>query len=257
MAEDRPGRHRDGRRLAAGLAEQALEIERKRRHLDRVTGERPFVARPVAVELDAVPLRVGEVERLGDEMVGGSGERPARTGHPAQRACEVGPRRHEEREVEEAGRPRRARRRVRIRDELDERRPVDAERDDVPSAAERLEADRRLVELAQPVDVAGAQPDRAEPRVSRQPAHRRRASSSAQELMQNRFPVGCGPSSKTWPRCPPQVAQTTSSRTMPWLVSSRVSTASSSAGSTKLGQPEPESNFASERNSSAPHPAQR
>ena len=29
------------------------------------------------------------------------------------------------------------------------------------------------------------------------------------------------------------------------------------AGSTKLGQPEPESNFASDRKSSAPQPAQR
>jgi len=44
---------------------------------------------------------------------------------------------------------------------------------------------------------------------------------------------------------------------MPWLASIRVSTAAASAGSTKLGQPEPESYFASERKSSAPQPAQR
>ena len=41
------------------------------------------------------------------------------------------------------------------------------------------------------------------------------------------------------------------------LRSSSVSTASSAAGAKKLGQPEPESNFSSERNSSEPHPAQR
>jgi len=75
--------------------------------------------------------------------------------------------------------------------------------------------------------------------------------------MQNRFPVGAGPSSKTWPRWPPHVAQRTSVRIMPWLASTSVSTLSSEAGSTKLGQPEPEWNFASERNNSLPQPAQR
>lgn len=33
---------------------------------------------------------------------------------------------------------------------------------------------------------------------------------SARELMQYRFPVGVGPSSKTCPKCPPHFAQTTS-----------------------------------------------
>ncbi len=75
--------------------------------------------------------------------------------------------------------------------------------------------------------------------------------------MQYRSPVGWGPSSKTCPRCPPHDAHTTSVRTMPWLRSTRFSTESSEDGSTKLGQPEPEWNFASDRNSSAPHPAQR
>jgi hypothetical protein len=40
-------------------------------------------------------------------------------------------------------------------------------------------------------------------------------------------------------------------------VSLSVTTLSSAAGSTKLGQPVPESNFASERKTSAPQPAQR
>ena len=66
-----------------------------------------------------------------------------------------------------------------------------------------------------------------------------------------------GPSSKTWPRWPPQRAQTTSVRLMPCDWSSRSSTASATAGSVKLGQPVPESNLVSESNSSAPQPAQR
>ena len=75
--------------------------------------------------------------------------------------------------------------------------------------------------------------------------------------MRYRWPVGAGPSGNTCPRCPPQRLQITSVRIIPWLLSSRSSTASASAGSVKLGQPLPESNFASDRNSSAPQPAQR
>ena len=41
------------------------------------------------------------------------------------------------------------------------------------------------------------------------------SSSSAQELMQKRWPVGPGPSGKTCPRWPPQAAQVTSVRTIP------------------------------------------
>ena len=83
------------------------------------------------------------------------------------------------------------------------------------------------------------------------------SSSRAQELMQNRWPVGSGPSSKTCPRWEPQRAQTTSVRRIIRLLSGRVSTASLSAGSKKLGQPVPESNLVSALNSSLPHAAQQ
>ena len=47
---------------------------------------------------------------------------------------------------------------------------------------------------------------------------------SAAELMQYRWPVGSGPSSKTWPRCPWQRPQCTSVRTEKRLRSDRVPT---------------------------------
>ncbi|CPU67576.1 Uncharacterised protein [Mycobacteroides abscessus] len=72
--------------------------------------------------------------------------------------------------------------------------------------------------------------------------------------MQNRSPVGVwGASSNTWPRCEPQRAQRTSVRTMPWLRSVSSSTRSPASGLKKLGHPQCESNFVSERNSSFPH----
>jgi len=65
------------------------------------------------------------------------------------------------------------------------------------------------------------------------------SSSSAVELMQNRLPVGRGPSLKTWPRWDPQRRQRTSVR-MPRMPKSRCSsTASATAGSKKLGHPVP------------------
>src|SRR5262249_32360980 len=70
-------------------------------------------------------------------------------------------------------------------------------------------------------------------------------------------PEGPGPSSNTWPKCPPHVRQTTSVRRMNRLLSGRSSTASATTGSVKLGHPVPESNFVSELKSSASHPAQR
>src|SRR3954470_14257475 len=76
-------------------------------------------------------------------------------------------------------------------------------------------------------------------------------------FMQYRSPVGPGPSGKTWPRWPPQRAQLTSVRLIPWLLSGTSSTAPATAGSVKLGQPVPESNLASELNSSAPQAPQR
>jgi hypothetical protein len=50
---------------------------------------------------------------------------------------------------------------------------------------------------------------------------------------------------------------TTSVRIIPWDMSRRVSTAEATAGSVNDGQPEPDSNFVSDENSSAPQPAQR
>ena len=60
-----------------------------------------------------------------------------------------------------------------------------------------------------------------------------------------------------WPRWPPHDAHVTSVRIIPWLTSVWVTTLSSVDGSKKLGQPLPDSNFVSERKSSAPHPAQQ
>src|ERR1044072_9443035 len=64
--------------------------------------------------------------------------------------------------------------------------------------------------------------------------------------MQWRKPVGAGPSSKTWPRCASQRAQSTSVRTSGRVLSSSSRTLRFETGAQKLGQPVCESYFAFE-----------
>ena len=51
------------------FAEQRVEVEGERRHLDAVTAETPLIAGPVPVDLDAVAVRITKVERFADEVV--------------------------------------------------------------------------------------------------------------------------------------------------------------------------------------------
>src|SRR5256714_546257 len=81
---------------------------------------------------------------------------------------------------------------------------------------------------------------------------RRVENGTAAEFMQSRSPVGCGPSGNRCPRCASQRLHTTSVRDMPSVRSVCSSTAPSDAGCVKLGQPVPESNLSSARNSSCP-----
>ena len=72
------------------------------------------------------------------------------------------------------------------------------------------------------------------------------------ELIQYLKFVGFGPSSNTCPKCAPHLLQFTSVRVIPYDVSEIYSIFSSLTGFQKLGHPEPESNFASDRNNSSP-----
>ena len=73
----------------------------------------------------------------------------------------------------------------------------------------------------------------------------------ANELRQYLFPVGCGPSEKTWPRCEPHLAQSTSVLGTLRELSVFVLIASFLIGWKKLGQPVPESNFVLDEKSGA------
>ena len=62
-----------------GVGEQRVEIERRAEHRDgAVVPTRPLLLGPVAVELDAVLVRIAEVDRLADAVVAGAVDRVAR-----------------------------------------------------------------------------------------------------------------------------------------------------------------------------------
>ncbi len=74
--------------------------------------------------------------------------------------------------------------------------------------------------------------------------------------MQKRWPVGLGPSGKTWPRWASQRAHSTSVRVEKNDESSKVASAPSATGLVKLGQPVPDSNLSAEENSGSPQQTQ-
>ena len=143
---------------ARKLRHDGIQVERHRAH-PQLAGRLvlPLGPRPVAVDLDAVALRVAQVERLAHEVVGGAREPRAGTHHSLDRAGQGRTVGDEDREVEEAGRARRRRGRVRIGDQLDQRR-VDAHH----PVAQRPQPDRTRVVLTQAVRVGHPEPDAAD-----------------------------------------------------------------------------------------------
>ena len=125
----------------------------------------PHLARAVGGELDLVAVGVGQVDRLGDAVVGRADDRRARLGEPGGGAGQLQPRRVQQRDVVEAGvAARRARRRL-----ADEHEQVVAaagpERGGVAVAIVHAQADRALVERDRAIEVGDGQMGGAEPRV--------------------------------------------------------------------------------------------
>src|SRR5882672_908812 len=101
---------------AAVLRENPIEIERVGAHLEPPVHHRPLGARPIAIDLDAVAVRIGEIQRLADAVIRNTLQHAVGLDHPAQRAPAIAARRHENREVIEAGRAADARRVLALRE---------------------------------------------------------------------------------------------------------------------------------------------
>jgi hypothetical protein len=87
-----------------GFCQECLHVERLREHPERaVLVSRPLLPRPVPVELEAVAVRIAEVEGFGDAVVGGAVEPDPSFDEPAERVGEALAIRVPDRGVVEAG----------------------------------------------------------------------------------------------------------------------------------------------------------
>ena len=156
----RPVERRPGR--VVELPEQRADVERLGDQARRDLAL-PDLARAVVVDLDAVPVGVGEVDRLADEVVRHPDERDALArgvGEPAREVRALG---HAQGEVEEAGvAP--GRRGARLLDEAEELGAPGAERGAAALAADEPEADLPAVVAERAVEVADREVDGAHAR---------------------------------------------------------------------------------------------
>jgi hypothetical protein len=153
------------RLLSLDEPDQVRHVERLGEHPDAVAGvarRGPVLDRPVAVELDPVPVGVVEVDRLGDAVVRRAGDRRARDRQPLEGAGQLLAVWEEQREVVEprvaAGRPRAG---VLVEDE--HVLGLGAERGDRGVVRAHAQPDRVLVEADRPVEVGDGDVDGAEP----------------------------------------------------------------------------------------------
>ena len=95
--------------LAGGLREQVLQVERQGDHVHALAVRRAFpaVAGSVGVDLDAEPVGIAQVERLGDAVVGSAVDRPAGARNAPHGGGERGSRGVKPGDVEEPGARRR------------------------------------------------------------------------------------------------------------------------------------------------------
>ncbi len=146
---------------AGHLPEDPLDVEGKGGHSQLAVVVGPLVAGAVAVDLDAVALGVVQVEGLAHEVVGGAGEGRTRVEDAAERPRELGPARHEDRQVEEPGARPGPRGRARPSLELDERGAAcGAEPGDPVALVEHTQPQRALVEGPCPIEAGDGQPNR-------------------------------------------------------------------------------------------------
>jgi hypothetical protein len=158
VAHPGPRGHRPGGRdLSGELAEDPVDIQRKRGHLQLPVSHAPFVARAIPVDLDPIALGVIEVHGFTNEMVGSSRETPIGFDDATDRARQLGPTGNQDREVEQPGGSIGPGSCPRAMNELDQWAPVESEASLVFRPVQPVEADRFLVELGHPRKIRDAE----------------------------------------------------------------------------------------------------
>ena len=155
------------------LAEKAVDVERERGHpVAHLT--LPHLARAVPVDLDSVLVRIGQVERLADEMIREPDEGDSVADGVRQPAREVDAFGHEQGEVVEPGMAA-CRLRSGLLDQAQQLTPTGPERRRAAVAIKYIQADGANVVVDRAVEVRDRQVHRADRGGRRQQGARRRA----------------------------------------------------------------------------------
>ena len=138
------------------VGQQVLEVDRFGAHVQETADVRPLGARPVAIDLDAVAVRIGEVERFADTVVRRALQHGFRLDQTSERSREVRARRHQDREVVEARGAAHARCRLALREDQ-QVAAAGAERGAPLVAAVHDEAHVGLIETDRPIEIGNRQ----------------------------------------------------------------------------------------------------
>ena len=148
------------------LAEEIVDVEREGGHL-RGDLTFPLFARPVPVDLDPVPVGIGEIERLADEVVREPDQRHAVARGVRKPAGEIRALRHEKREMVEAG-VSHTRACSDLLDENEQHAPIATERNAAITVIDRLKPHSVSIVRERALEIGDRQVDRAKTRQRRQ-----------------------------------------------------------------------------------------
>jgi hypothetical protein len=143
------------------------DIDRIGRHHQLAALSSPTLARPVGVDLDAEPVRIGEIERLADQVVARAGVDPE-VRQMLDEAAQRRPVREQDREVEEPEPAATGGTGTAPLAELDERTGTGAEHGDPSVPTELGEAEDRLVVLERALELGDLKRDSPDRRCRRQ-----------------------------------------------------------------------------------------
>ena len=161
VTDDRAARQSGAVLLVARLRPQRVQIQRRDAHVQMTIDDRPLGARPIAIDLDPVVVRVREVQRLADPMVRGALHGGVRLHEPPHRAREIGARRDKDRKMIEAGGAGHARRGCVLREDQ-EIGSTGAEPGRPIARAVNDETEMRFVEANRTPQIRNRQMDRAD-----------------------------------------------------------------------------------------------
>src|SRR5579883_1533254 len=142
---------------AIGLGQQAPDVNRVGCHPHLIAVPVPLSAWSVTIDLDAIPIRVRQIQRLADEVVSLTRQRIAQVEEMSEPAAEVRSGGHQNSEVVEASGENRPRPRPGLLGQKEERHPGDAQDRIFPRLLQDSEPHHLGIKLQRAIEVGNGE----------------------------------------------------------------------------------------------------